>query len=79
MMGVFLGGASDQSDQSDLSDLSDSSDLSDLSDLLGLSGLPGLSDWLGGGLWLGALLAFFEGGFILGGRGKRRRTGRRSV
>ena len=72
MVGVFLGGASDLSDQSDLSDLSDSSDL------LGLSDLPGLSDWLGG-LWLGALLAFFEGGFILGGRGKRRRTGRRSV
>ena len=71
MMGVFFGGASDQSDQSDQSDLSDSSDL------LGLSGLPGLSDWLGG--WLGALLAFFEGGFILGGMGKRRRTGRRSV
>ena len=72
MVGVFLGGASDLSDQSDLSDLSDSSDL------LGLSDLPGLSDWLGG-LWLGALLAFFDGGFILGGRGKRRRTGRRSV
>ena len=72
MMGVFFGGASDLSDQSDLSDLSDSSDL------LGLSDLPGLSDWLGG-LWLGALLAFFEGGFILGGMGKRRRTGRRSV
>ena len=36
-----------------------------------------LTGW--GGLWLGALLAFFEGGFILGGRGKRRRTGRRSV
>ena len=69
MVGVFFGGASDQSDQSDLSDSSD---------LLGLSDLPGLSDWLGG-LWLGALLAFFEGGFILGGRGKRRRTGRRSV
>ena len=69
MMGVFFGGASDLSDQSDLSDLSD---------LLGLSDLPGLSDWLGG-LWLGALLAFFEGGFILGGMGKRRRTGRRSV
>ena len=69
MMGVFFEGASDQSDQSDLSDSSD---------LLGLSDLPGLSDWLGG-LWLGALLAFFEGGFILGGRGKRRRTGRRSV
>lgn len=69
MVGVFFGGASDQSD------LSDSSDLSDL---LGLSDLPGLSDWLGG-LWLGALLAFFEGGFILGGMGKRRRTGRRSV
>ena len=67
MVGVFFwGGASDQSDQSDLSDSSD------LSDLLGLS------DWLGG-LWLGALLAFFEGGFILGGMGKRRRTGRRSV
>lgn len=33
----------------------------------------------GWGLWLGALLAFFEGGFILGGMGKRRRTGRRSV
>lgn len=32
-----------------------------------------------GGLWLGALLAFFEGEFILGGMGKRRRTGRRSV
>lgn len=44
MMGVFLGGASDQSDQSDQSDLSD---LSDSSDLLGLSDLPGLSDWLG--------------------------------
>ena len=72
MVGVLLGGASDLSDQSDLSDLSDSSDL------LGLSDLPGLSDWLGG-LWLGALLAFFDGGFILGGRGKRRRTGRRSV
>ena len=71
MMGVFFEGASDQSDQSDLSDSSD---------LLGLSDLPGLSDWLGlGGLWLGALLAFFEGGFILGGMGKRRRTGRRSV
>ena len=69
MMGVFFEGASDQSDQSDLSDSSD---------LLGLSDLPGLSDWLGG-LWLGALLAFFEGGFILGGMGKRRRTGRRSV
>ena len=39
MMGVFLGGASDQSDQSDLSDSSD---------LLGLSDLPGLSDRLGG-------------------------------
>ena len=73
MMGVFLGGASDLSDQSDLSDLSDSSDL------LGLSDLPGLSDWLGWRGWLGALLAFFDGGFILGGRGKRRRTGRRSV
>ena len=36
-----------------------------------------LTGW--GGLWLGALLAFFEGGFILEGRGKRRRTGRRSV
>ena len=69
MMGVFFGGASDQSDQSDSSDSSD---------LLGLSDLPGLSDWLGG-LWFGALLAFFEGGFILGGMGKRRRTGRRSV
>lgn len=33
----------------------------------------------GWGLWLGALLAFFEGEFILGGMGKRRRTGRRSV
>lgn len=66
MVGVFFGGASDQSDSSDLSDL------------LGLSGLLGFSDWLGGG-WLGALLAFFEGGFILGGMGKRRRTGRRSV
>ena len=46
MMGVFFGGASDQSDQSDLSDSSD---------LLGLSDLPGLSDWLGAGLvpcWL---------------------------
>ena len=32
-----------------------------------------------GGLWLGVLLAFFEGEFILGGMGKRRRTGRRSV
>lgn len=32
-----------------------------------------------GGLWFGALLAFFDGGFILGGMGKRRRTGRRSV
>lgn len=72
MMGVFFEGASDQSDQSDQSDLSD---LSDSSDLLGLSDL---SDWLGG-LWLGALLAFFDGGFILGGMGKRRRTGRRSV
>ena len=70
MVGVFFWGGA--SDQSDLSDLSDSSDL------LGLSDLPGLSDWLGG-LWLGALLAFFEGGFILGGMGKRRRTGRRSV
>ena len=39
MMGVFFGGASDQSDQSDLSD---SSDLSDLS---------GLSDWLEGVAW----------------------------
>ena len=48
MMGVFFGGASDQSDQSDLSD---SSDLSDLSDLLGLSDLPGLSDWLEGVAW----------------------------
>lgn len=38
-----------------------------------------LTGWWGGGLWLGALLAFFDGGFILGGRGKRRRTGRRSV
>ena len=37
-----------------------------------------LTGWVGG-LWLGALLAFFEGGFILGGMGKRRRTGRRSV
>lgn len=37
-----------------------------------------LTCWVGG-LWLGALLAFFEGGFILGGMGKRRRTGRRSV
>lgn len=37
-----------------------------------------LAGWVGG-LWLGALLAFFEGGFILGGMGKRRRTGRRSV
>ena len=74
MMGVFFGGASDQSDQSDLSDSSD------LPGLSGLSDLPGLSDWFfGGGLWLGALLAFFEGGFILGGMGKRRRTGRRSV
>lgn len=35
-----------------------------------------LTGWRG---WLGALLAFFEGGFILGGMGKRRRTGRRSV
>ena len=42
MMGVFLGGASDQSDQSDLSDSSD---------LLGLSDLPGLSDWLEGVAW----------------------------
>ena len=33
----------------------------------------------GWGGWLGALLAFFDGGFILGGMGKRRRTGRRSV
>ena len=71
MMGVFFEGASDQSDQSDQSDLSDQSDSSGSSDLLGLS------DWLGG--WLGDLLAFFEGGFILGGRGKRHRTGRRSV
>ena len=45
MMGVFFGGASDQSDQSDQSDLSDSSDL------LGLSDLPGLSDWLEGVAW----------------------------
>lgn len=37
-----------------------------------------LTGWVGG-LWLGALLAFFEGEFILGGMGKRRRTGRRSV
>ena len=36
-----------------------------------------LTGWVGGGL--GALLVFFEGGFILGGMGKRRRTGRRSV
>ena len=42
MMGVFFGGASDQSDQSDQSDLSDSSDSSDL---------PGLSDWLEGVAW----------------------------
>lgn len=39
MVGVFFGGASDQSDQSDLSDL------------LGLSDLPGLSDWLEGVAW----------------------------
>ena len=62
MVGVFFGGASDQSDQSDQSDLSDSSDLLGLP---GLSDLSDLSDWLGGGLWLGALLAFFDGGFIL--------------
>lgn len=37
-----------------------------------------LTGWVGG-LWLGVLLAFFEGEFILGGMGKRRRTGRRSV
>lgn len=36
-----------------------------------------LTGWVGGGL--GALLTFFEGEFILGGMGKRRRTGRRSV
>ena len=36
MMGVFFGGASDQSDQSDLSDSSD---------------LSGLSDWLEGVAW----------------------------
>ena len=42
MVGVFFGGASDQSDQSDLSDSSD---------LLGLSDLPGLSDWLEGVAW----------------------------
>lgn len=76
MMGVFWGGSSDLSDLSDLSDQSDQSDQSDLSDSSDLSDLPGWPGW--GGLWLGALLAFF-GGFILGGMGKRRRTGRRSV
>ena len=39
MMGVFFGGASDQSDQSDSSDSSD------------LLGLSGLSDWLEGVAW----------------------------
>lgn len=43
-----------------------------------LACLACLTGWVGG-LWLGALLAFFEGGFILGGMGKRRRKGRRSV
>ena len=41
-----------------------------------LACLACLTGWGG---WFGALLAFFEGGFILGGMGKRRRTGRRSV
>ena len=49
MMGVFFGGASDQSDQSDLSDSSD---------LLGLSDLPGLSDWLGWGALAWCLVGF---------------------
>ena len=49
MMGVFLGGASDQSDQSDLSDSSD---------LLGLSDLSGLSDWLGWGALAWCLVGF---------------------
>ena len=39
MMGVFFGGASDQSDQSDSSDSSD------------LLGLSGMSDWLEGVAW----------------------------
>ena len=49
MMGVFFGGASDQSDQSDLSDSSD---------LLGLSDLSGLSDWLGWGALAWCLVGF---------------------
>ena len=67
MMGVFLGGRP--------TCLTSPTSLTSLTCLTCRACLTG---W-GGGLWLGALLAFFEGGFILGGMGKRRRTDRRSV
>ena len=68
MMGVFFGGGRPTS----LTSLTCPTRLTCLTCRACLTG------WVGG-LWLGALLAFFEGGFILGGMGKRRRTGRRSV
>lgn len=69
MMGVFLGGR-----PTSLTSLTCPTRLTCLTCRACWACLTG---WLGGGL--GALLAFFEGEFILGGMGKRRRTGRRSV
>lgn len=68
MMGVFLGGRP--------TSLTSPTSLTCPTRLTCLTCRTCLTGWGG---WLGALLAFFEGGFILGGMGKRRRTGRRSV
>ena len=68
MMGVFLGGRP--------TSLTSLTSLTRPTRLTCWACLACLTGWRG---WLGALLAFFEGGFILGGMGKRRRTGRRSV
>ena len=71
MMGVFLGGR-----PTSLTSLTSPTSLTCPTRLTCLTCRACLTGWRG---WLGALLAFFEGGFILGGMGKRRRTGRRSV
>ena len=73
MMGVFLGGR-----PTSLTSLTSLTRPTRLTCWACLTCRACLTGWVGG-LWLGALLAFFDGEFILGGRGKRRRTGRRSV
>ena len=67
MMGVFFGGR-----LTSPTSLTCPTRLTCLTCWACLTGLFGV-------LWLGALFAFFDGGFILGGSGKRRRTGRRIV